>query len=159
MKETKLGEENKSKQGEGGLTVASCPFPPGLSRSRMFSLRLDMLRGFVNEMDALALCPYITKLGFLLSSFPSLLRCPLSLLFIRRLPRLQHVGVQLPSLSNSQEISALSDELLLSLALFASIKFSVLKLLLKYSVVKTVKHMYLCSIYCKTKGLLLNYKT
>lgn len=38
---------------------------------------------------------------------PSLLCCPPSLLFIRRLPMLQHGGVQLPSLSNSLESSSL----------------------------------------------------
>ncbi len=79
MKNKRGREEDKSGRGGGGVTVASCPFSPGLSRSRLFSLRLDMLRGFVNEMEALALCQYITQLGFLLSSFPSLLRCPLSL--------------------------------------------------------------------------------
>lgn len=101
---------------QGGGREASCSFSPRLSRSRLFSLRSDTFRGFVNEMDALAPCQYITQLGFLLSSFPSLLHCPLSLLFIRRLPRLQHVGVQLPSLSNSQESSALSDAFSLSLS-------------------------------------------
>lgn len=106
------------------MRVGSCPFSPGLSRSRLFSLRLDMLRGFVNEMDALAPCPNITQLGFLLSSFPSLPRCPLSLLFIRRLPRLQHGGVQLPSLSNSQESPALSDALSLTLALSLALPLS-----------------------------------
>lgn len=37
---------------------------PGWSTSRLWSPRLDLLRGFVNEMDILALCPYITQLGF-----------------------------------------------------------------------------------------------
>lgn len=34
-------------------------------------MKSDLLRGFVNEMDALASCPYITQLGFLMSSHPS----------------------------------------------------------------------------------------
>lgn len=101
----------------GRVKAASCPsLPPGLSRSGSFSLRLDSLWGFVNEMDALAPCLYITQLGFLLSSFPALLCCPNSPLFIRRLPRLQHIGVQLPSLSKSQESSAPSDAASLSLS-------------------------------------------
>lgn len=63
-------------------------------------------RVFVNETDTLARCLNITQLGLIMSCFPSRLCCPLSLLFIRRLPRLQHVGVQLPSLSNSLESSS-----------------------------------------------------
>lgn len=60
----------------------------------------------MNETDTLARCLNITQLGLIVSCFPFRLCCPLSLLFIRRLPRLQHVGVQLPSLSNSLESSS-----------------------------------------------------
>lgn len=68
------------------------------------SLKAENIQGFVNEMDAVALClQRITQLGFLPSPALS------SPFFIRRLPRPQHVGVQLPSLSKSPGSSAPSD--------------------------------------------------
>ena len=106
---------------------------PGWSTSRLWSPRLDLLRGFVNEMDILALCPYITQLGFHMSSFPSLLFFPLPLLFINRLPRLQHGGVQLPSLTNSLESASSSLSLWMLLSLISIHTSYKITLLLSFS--------------------------
>lgn len=73
----------------------------------------------------------------LLSSFPSLLCCPISLLFIRRLPRLQHVGVQLPSLSSSPGSPPLS--------LFQINKNTYIK-------IHCCQNRIAKGIYCKIKG-------
>lgn len=76
---------------------------PPITFRAQHRLRLDLLGGFLNEMDVLAPRRHITQAGCLLSSSP----VPPSLLFIRRLPMLQHGGVQLPSLSDSLESPSL----------------------------------------------------
>lgn len=95
-----LGKESKY---DATTMLDSLPVP---TRPAQTSLRLGLPRGFLNEMDVLAPRRRITLEARLVSCWPSLLRCPPLLLFIRRLPTLQHGGVQLPALSNSLESSS-----------------------------------------------------